>query len=213
MKVEVAFRRPPEQARRVGSHDRATSGTTWTRWTRSSIRAHLRRWRWPINEHHQGRRARRSWSRARRPPTSPASAMLAEHHPLDLRHLDAGERHRQRDRQDRRQQLVLPDGGLRVRPRSSRRDTEAVVVKGGGKVLGKVRHPLNCVRISPRSCCRRRPPRRRSSAWRTPVATPPTRSSRPAEFGIVQAAGRTSPGMLVFLSDIHGLGLQTRRRA
>ena len=42
--------------------------------------------------------------------------LLAQHRALDLRHLDAGQRHRQRDRQDRRRQLVLPDRRLRLRP-------------------------------------------------------------------------------------------------
>jgi branched-chain amino acid transport system substrate-binding protein len=51
------------------------------------------------------------------------------------------------------------------------RDTTAVVVKSGGKVLGTVKHP--------RSCCRRRRRRRRSSDLRTQAAIPPTRSSRP----------------------------------
>ena len=71
------------------------------------------------------------------------------------------------------------------------RDTEAVVLKSGGKVLGKVRHPLNA-RISRRSCCRRRPRRPRSSASPTPAATPSTRSSRRRNSASSRAA-RTSP--------------------
>src|SRR5262249_56710028 len=47
--------------------------------------------------------------------------LLAEHRALDLRHLDARERHRQRDRQERRQQLVLPHRRLRLRPRARAR--------------------------------------------------------------------------------------------
>ncbi len=42
-------------------------------------------------------------------------ACNAERGPLDLRHLDAREWHGQRDRQDRRRYLVLPDRGLCVR--------------------------------------------------------------------------------------------------
>ena len=38
-----------------------------------------------------------------------------QHHPLDLRHLDAGQRHRQRDGEDRRRHLVLPHRRLCVR--------------------------------------------------------------------------------------------------
>ena len=41
--------------------------------------------------------------------------VLAEHRALDLRHLGAGERHRQRDRQARRRHLVLPHRRLRLR--------------------------------------------------------------------------------------------------
>ena len=72
------------------------------------------------------------------------------------------------------------------------RDTEAVVLKNGGKVLGKVRHPLTDARTSRRSCCRRRPRRPRSSASPTPAATPSTRSSRRPSSASSRAA-RTSP--------------------
>ena len=71
------------------------------------------------------------------------------------------------------------------------RDTTAVVVKSGGKVIGGVKHPLN-TRISPRSCCRRRPRRPRSSAWPMPAATPRTRSSRRRNSASSRAA-RNSP--------------------
>ena len=42
--------------------------------------------------------------------------VLAQHGALDLRHLDARQRHRQRDRQDGRRHLVLHHRRLRVRP-------------------------------------------------------------------------------------------------
>ena len=71
------------------------------------------------------------------------------------------------------------------------RDVEAVVLKNGGKVLGKVRHPLNTP-TSRRSCSRRRPPRPRSSASPTPAATPPTPSSRRRSSASSRAA-RTWP--------------------
>ena len=41
--------------------------------------------------------------------------VLAEHRPLDLRHVDARQRHGRRDRQNRRRHLVLPYRRLRVR--------------------------------------------------------------------------------------------------
>jgi hypothetical protein len=55
--------------------------------------------------------------------------------------LGASARSRQRDRQARRRHLVLPDRRL-VFGHAIERDTEAVVLKSGGKVLGKVRHPF-----------------------------------------------------------------------
>ena len=54
--------------------------------------------------------------RRRARPISPAPKCIAEHRALDLRHLDAGERHRQGDREDRRRHLVLPHRRLCVRP-------------------------------------------------------------------------------------------------
>ena len=47
--------------------------------------------------------------------------MHAQHHPLDLRHLGARQRHRPGDRQDRRRHLVLPHRQLRLRPRARAR--------------------------------------------------------------------------------------------
>src|SRR5262249_34812484 len=44
--------------------------------------------------------------------------MHPEHHPLDLRHLGVGQRHRAGDREDRRRHLVLPDRQLRLRSRA-----------------------------------------------------------------------------------------------
>ena len=55
-------------------------------------------------------------------------ACSAQHGALDLRHLGAGQRHRQGDRQDRRRQLVLPDRRLRLRPCAGARHR-----RGGGE--------------------------------------------------------------------------------
>ena len=64
-----------------------------------------------------------------------------EHGALDLRHLDAGQRHGQRDRRDRRRHLVLPHRRLRLRP-CARARHHGRVDKAGGKVLGGVRVPF-----------------------------------------------------------------------
>jgi branched-chain amino acid transport system substrate-binding protein len=51
------------------------------------------------------------------------------------------------------------------------RDTESVVVKSGGKVLGKyVTHSPALIFLP--TCCRHRRPRQRSLAWQMPVETP-----------------------------------------
>ena len=55
------------------------------------------------------------------------AGLLAQHHPLDLRHLGARQRHRQGDREDRRRHLVLPHRRLRLRPRARARH------RGGGR--------------------------------------------------------------------------------
>ena len=88
------------------------------------------------------------------------------------------------------------------------RDTAAVVEKNGGKVLGKVRHPLHRPATSRPSCCRRRPRRPRSSASPMPAATPSTRSSRRPSSASSQG-GQNLAGLLVFITDVHALGLQT----
>ena len=89
------------------------------------------------------------------------------------------------------------------------RDTEAVVLKSGGKVLGKVRAPLNTQDFS-RSCCRRRRRRRRSSASPTPAATPATRSSRRPSSASSRAA-RTWPGCSCSCSTCTRSGCRPRR--
>ena len=126
----------------------------------------------------------------RRDLRSHRQGVHAQHDPLDLRHLGARQRHRQRDREDRRRHLVLPHGGLRVRARARARH------RGGGaeeRRQGARQGAPSAQRrrTSRRSCCRRRRPRRRSSAWRTPAATPSTRSSR-APNSASSRAGRSS---------------------
>ena len=85
------------------------------------------------------------------------------------------------------------------------RDTVAVD-KAGGKVLGKVRLPLNTNDFSSflLQAQARRP---RSSALPMPAATPSTRSNR-APNSASSKAVRTSPACWCF-SDVTALGLQT----
>src|SRR5258706_10587595 len=85
------------------------------------------------------------------------------------------------------------------------RDTEAVVVKGGGKVLGKVRHPLNAQDFS--SFLLQAQASKAKIVGLANAGGDTINSIKQAsEFGIVKG-GQSLAGMLVFLSDIHGLGL------
>src|SRR5882724_4846717 len=85
------------------------------------------------------------------------------------------------------------------------RDTEAVVLKSGGKVLGKVRAPLNAQDFS--SFLLQAQASKAKIIGLANAGGDTTNSiKQAAEFGIVKG-GQSLAGMLVFLSDIHGLGL------
>src|SRR6202795_519257 len=85
------------------------------------------------------------------------------------------------------------------------RDTEAVVLKNGGKVLGKVRHPLNAQDFS--SFLLQAQASKAKIVGLANAGGDTTNSiKQAAEFGIVKG-GQSLAGMLVFLSDVHGLGL------
>jgi ABC-type branched-subunit amino acid transport system substrate-binding protein len=72
------------------------------------------------------------------------------------------------------------------------RDTEAVVVKTGGKVLGKVRHPLNNQDFSS-FLLQAQASKAKIIGLANARGDPPTRSSR-APSSASSRAGRTSPG-------------------
>jgi len=87
------------------------------------------------------------------------------------------------------------------------RDTEAVVLKMGGKVLGKVRHPLNTQDFS--SFLLQAQASKAKIVGLANAGGDTTNSiKQAAEFGIVKG-GQSLAGMLVFLTDIHALGLPT----
>jgi branched-chain amino acid transport system substrate-binding protein len=85
------------------------------------------------------------------------------------------------------------------------RDTEAVVLKGGGKVLGKVRHPLNAQDFSS-FLLQAQASKAKVIGLANAGGDTTNAIKQAAEFGIVKG-GQSLAGMLVFLSDIHGLGL------
>ena len=86
------------------------------------------------------------------------------------------------------------------------RDVSAVVTKSGGKVLGNVRHPLN---TSDFSSFILQAQSSKSKVIGLANAGGDTINSikQAAEFGVVQG-GQKLAGLLVFVSDIHSLGLQ-----
>jgi branched-chain amino acid transport system substrate-binding protein len=85
------------------------------------------------------------------------------------------------------------------------RDTEAVVLKNGGKVNGKVRHPLNTQDFS--SFLLQAQSSKAKIIGLANAGGDTTNAIKQAsEFGIVKG-GQNLAGLLVFISDIHGLGL------
>ncbi|MCI0548987.1 MAG: ABC transporter substrate-binding protein [Candidatus Rokubacteria bacterium] len=87
------------------------------------------------------------------------------------------------------------------------RDVEAVVLKNNGKVLGKVRHPLNTADFS--SFLLQAQSSKAKIIGLANAGGDTTNSiKQAAEFGIVRA-GQNLAGLLVFITDVHGLGLPT----
>ena len=86
------------------------------------------------------------------------------------------------------------------------RDTEAVVLKNGGKVVGKVRHPLATQDFS--SFLLQAQASKAKVIGLANAGGDTTNAIKQAyEFGIVKG-GQTLAGLLVFLPDVHSLGLE-----
>jgi branched-chain amino acid transport system substrate-binding protein len=87
------------------------------------------------------------------------------------------------------------------------RDTEAVVLKNSGKVLGKVRHPLNTADFS--SFLLQAQSSKAKIVGLANAGSDTTNAiKQAAEFGIVKG-GQSLAGLLVFITDVHALGLPT----
>jgi branched-chain amino acid transport system substrate-binding protein len=87
------------------------------------------------------------------------------------------------------------------------RDTEAVVLKNGGKVLGKVRAPINTQDFS--SFLLQAQASKAKIIGLANAGGDTTNSiKQAAEFGIVKG-GQNLAGLLVFITDVHSLGLPT----
>src|SRR2546429_1799319 len=86
------------------------------------------------------------------------------------------------------------------------RDTEAVVLKNGGKVLGKVRHPLNAQDFSS-FLLQAQASKAKIIGLANAGGDTTNAIKQAAEFGITKG-GQNLAGLLVFLSDVHGIGLE-----
>ena len=87
------------------------------------------------------------------------------------------------------------------------RDTAAVVEKSGGKVLGKVRHPFPGQDFS--SFLLQAQQSKAKIIGLANAGSDTTNAiKQAAEFGIVQG-GQQLAGLLVFITDVHALGLKT----
>lgn len=85
------------------------------------------------------------------------------------------------------------------------RDTEAVVIKNGGQVLGKVRHPLNNADFS--SFLLQAQASKAKVIGLANAGGDTTNAIKQAsEFGIT-AGGQSLAGLLVFITDVDSLGL------
>ena len=86
------------------------------------------------------------------------------------------------------------------------RDTAAVVVKSGGKVIGTVRHPLNSSDFS--SFLLQAQASKAKIIGMANAGGDTTNTIKQAsEFGIV-AGGQKLAGLLLFITDVHSLGLK-----
>jgi branched-chain amino acid transport system substrate-binding protein len=87
------------------------------------------------------------------------------------------------------------------------RDTEAVVVKSGGKVLGKVRHPFPGQDFSS-FLLQAQTSKAKIIGLANAGGDTINSIKQAAEFGIVRG-GQKLAGLLVFITDVHALGLKT----
>jgi branched-chain amino acid transport system substrate-binding protein len=86
------------------------------------------------------------------------------------------------------------------------RDTEAVVLKNGGKVLGRVRHPLNGQDFSS-FLLQAQASKAKIIGLANAGGDTINSIKQASEFGIVKG-GQNLAGLLVFITDVHGLGLE-----
>ena len=86
------------------------------------------------------------------------------------------------------------------------RDTEAVVIKNGGKVVGKVRAPINTQDFSS-FLLQAQSSKAKIIGLANAGGDTVNSIKQASEFGIVKG-GQNLAGLLVFITDVHGLGLE-----
>ncbi|HXI05895.1 MAG: ABC transporter substrate-binding protein [Bradyrhizobium sp.] len=86
------------------------------------------------------------------------------------------------------------------------RDTTAVVVKSGGKVIGGVKHPLNTADFSS-FLLQAQASKAKIVGMANAGGDTTNTIKQAAEFGIV-AGGQKLAGLLLFITDVHSLGLK-----
>jgi branched-chain amino acid transport system substrate-binding protein len=86
------------------------------------------------------------------------------------------------------------------------RDTEAVVLKSGGKVLGRVRHPFPGTDFSP-FLLQAKASGAKVIGLANAGGDTINSIKQAAEFGI-QQGGQKLAGLLIFITDVHALGLK-----
>jgi branched-chain amino acid transport system substrate-binding protein len=91
--------------------------------------------------------------------------------------------------------------------RALERDVSEVVVKNGGKVLGGVRHPLSATDYSS-FLLQAQGSRAKIVGLANAGGDTINTIKQAAEFGLTEA-GQKLAGLLVFISDVHSLGLKT----
>jgi branched-chain amino acid transport system substrate-binding protein len=86
------------------------------------------------------------------------------------------------------------------------RDTTAVIVKSGGKVIGSVKHPLNSSDFSS-FLLQAQASKAKIIGMANAGGDTTNTIKQAAEFGIV-AGGQKLAGLLLFITDVHSLGLK-----
>jgi branched-chain amino acid transport system substrate-binding protein len=86
------------------------------------------------------------------------------------------------------------------------RDTTAVVVKSGGKVIGSVKHPLNTADFSS-FLLQAQASKAKIIGMANAGGDTTNTIKQAAEFGIV-SGGQKLAGLLLFITDVHSLGLK-----